>query len=119
MEKKIKTIADLKLDILFEDISFEKLQNEILDSYNEDFFKNKDRKIKKGRYTIYLPIVDSKNKNWFETMYIDVENVNLLQFIYDICHELDLKTKNKDDWHIFLEGFTKISEFEYEAILGS
>lgn len=119
IEKKINTIADLKLDILFEEITFEKIQNQILDIYHNDLYKNKDRKIKSGRYTIYLPIVDTKGKNWYETIYIDAESVSLLDFIYDICQQLDSKTKNTTDWHIFLEGFKKISENEYEAILGS
>lgn len=117
--KKIETIADLKLNILYEKISFEKMQDQLLHIYHDDLYKNKDRKIKNGRYTVYLPIVDSKGKNWFETMYIDAESVTLLDFIYDICQQLNLRTRNSDDWQIFLEGFKKISEFEYEAMLGS
>lgn len=134
-EKSINTIADLKFDLLLESKSFKDFKEEIFEInpfYEEEYDKilveNGDRKIKNGMYTINIQLVNNRyqgfnTKSTFE--YVNVrfkvksKNYKLKYFLYLVYKEISKKVEEYNDWHIFLKGFNKIDDFEYEVILGS
>lgn len=136
--KKIKTIADLKIDLTIEKQSFKEFEKLLCEQVcedikdakfkksnwnkysNSDLIQNFERKIINGTYEIKVPIMTGTPLLCFtESVEVISKNMTLGKFMYKICQTISELLEKYDDWHIFLEGFRKIDEKTYEVYLGS
>lgn len=142
--KIINTIADINFNLRIENQSFKEFEKslckEICDDIrnsklkftqfgtdaswckypNSDLIRIYERKIINGTYIIKVPLMSGNPlKSFEESFEINSKNMILGKFIYKICSNIDTLLIKYDDWHIFLEGFTKINNQTYKVILGS
>lgn len=126
---KIKTIADLKLDInLIGCTSLEDFKKDLTENWGNNFNLNKklienfDRKVKEGNYRFSVLLINGNLPGYeqvTEIIQIKSQNYTLGSFIHLLYLKLSEKIDEYNDWHCFLEGFKRINDFEYEVILGS
>lgn len=109
MKKQIKTIADLDFDIRLENLSAHdyNLQFEDFKYYLQNTFSNRNKQIRKGRYSF---IIKDKNITFQKPSFHNF----LYSFIFQICLELSSLLKGEN---LYLDGFKRINDFKYEVIL--
>jgi hypothetical protein len=122
-QNKIKTIADLKIDLTIEKQSFKSFYKNLMECIaqdgeiwldnNKNLIENFERKVIDGTYKIIVPIMSARVVSgplecFTETLEIKSKNMILGKFIYKICSEIQKLLEKYDDWHIFLEGFRKV-----------
>lgn len=134
----MNTIADLKLEILlsnssilFSDCSkflhnMWKCEIKKFNLLNTDFIENFERKVKNGTYTFSMAFNSSYDNLFPRPEHIQCarrklemksSNMTLSWFIYSLCYSISSKLKEHNIEFIFLEGFKRINDFEYEIVL--